>query len=76
MRLSERLSRIEALLEVNNATTDKLVNMLDGENGVVVRLDRVERGYACLRKWTGMIGATAMAALVQKVIPVLGRLVN
>ena len=76
MKLSDRLSRIEALLEVNNATTDKLVRILEGEAGMVVRLDRVEREYACLRKWVGLVGATALATLVQKIVPSLGKLLH
>jgi len=74
MAIAERLSRIEALLEVNNDTTSRVMKTLEGPTGVVVRLDRVEQSHACLRKWTGLVGVTAVAALVQKTLPFLTKL--
>ena len=69
MKLSDRLSRMEALLEMQMKATEKLVDALDGKDGLVVRLDRVEESSKCLRRWTGVVGATALAALVQRGLP-------
>lgn len=74
MKLTDRLSRIEALLEMNIKATERLANALDGHDGLIVRVDRVEGVCKTLRKWTGLVGATAVAALVTKLLPNLHRI--
>lgn len=69
MKLSDRLSRIEALLEMNIKATERLTRALEGRDGLIVRVDRVEEVTKTLRKWTGLVGATALAALVTKGLP-------
>lgn len=71
MTQAERLARVETQLEGCLFRLDRLLNAVEGSNGMVVRLDRVEQTQTRSRKYGFVVASTAIAALTSSVLPKL-----
>lgn len=72
----ERLARVEACLETGNQRLDRILAILEGAEGVVVRLDRVEQSHKRLRHYSHALTGAVIAALSTKLLPALAKLWN
>ena len=64
--LVDRLARMEIAFQHMDEKVDRVLNLMDGPNGLVVRLDRAEQQLKGLRHYSHLLAGAVVAALSSK----------
>lgn len=68
---SERVARLEVMVERHIKQVDKLLNALDGPSGILVRLDRVEQTIKGMKVYSHAVAVAVIAAFTGKYLPMI-----
>jgi len=65
---NERLARLEAQLAGADKKLDRLIALMEGTEGMVVRLDRVQEAHFRVKRWAQAAMAAGVAGFISRFV--------